>query len=321
MEHALPLPPPRLVTRISVDFVLRAARPITRSIDRDLACGLAFIALVQVRHARLAARRDCSQVRPTPVYSLANSMRIPGETLRRGVARLVGHGWCRRVARRGVIVNEDALAGPVFAALMQDIRGAFWRMLSDLKGLGFDFERMDRLVDAPMIVEPAAAPPDPGDASFDPLILNFVLRVMDGAITPHDADYVRTIVLGTIMSLNAASFNYDSNEAWRYGTTENPPPDELRRPANLTAIAQSLGLPYETTRRHINALVERGYCARDQNKGIVIPTAVLQRPDMLRVGFEITRRFAQAIAELKRRDFDFSAIPAAFDEAPLRREA
>ena len=51
-----------------------------------------------------------------------------------------------------------------------------------------------------------------------------------------------------------------------------PPPDEARRPVSVLALSQSLGLPYETTRRHVEKLVKSGYCVR-VHKGVIVPAA------------------------------------------------
>jgi hypothetical protein len=49
-------------------------------------------------------------------------------------------------------------------------------------------------------------------------------------------------------------------------------PDNLRRPVSVLALADALGLPYETTRRRISHLADAGYCVRVAG-GVMVPVA------------------------------------------------
>ena len=63
----------------------------------------------------------------------------------------------------------------------------------------------------------------------------------------------------------------------RYATLDSPPPDELRRPVSVSAVANALRLPYETVRRRVNYLAGRGLC-QITPKGVLAPSAVLSSP-------------------------------------------
>jgi hypothetical protein len=54
--------------------------------------------------------------------------------------------------------------------------------------------------------------------------------------------------------------------------------DDLRRPVTLSALARSLGLPVETTRRHIVRLVGQGLVERTVNGGVLVTTRQLDNP-------------------------------------------
>jgi hypothetical protein len=54
--------------------------------------------------------------------------------------------------------------------------------------------------------------------------------------------------------------------------------DEARRPISINRLAQSLGMPFETTRQCVNRLIGAGLCER-VNGGIVVPRTALQRPE------------------------------------------
>lgn len=57
-------------------------------------------------------------------------------------------------------------------------------------------------------------------------------------------------------------------------------PDELRRPVSVLGLSQFLGLPYETTRRHVARLVKLGYCRKVGGKGVIIPGQVMRSPEI-----------------------------------------
>ena len=57
-------------------------------------------------------------------------------------------------------------------------------------------------------------------------------------------------------------------------------PDDLRRPVSVLGLSQFLGLPYETTRRHVARLIKLGYCRKVGGKGVIIPGEVMRSPEV-----------------------------------------
>ncbi|WP_421737100.1 hypothetical protein [Caulobacter sp.] len=57
-------------------------------------------------------------------------------------------------------------------------------------------------------------------------------------------------------------------------------PDEVRRPASLSAIARSLGIPVETTRRHVIKLERAGFAHRSKGGGVLVTADILAREDI-----------------------------------------
>jgi hypothetical protein len=55
--------------------------------------------------------------------------------------------------------------------------------------------------------------------------------------------------------------------------------DEMRRPISVSRLAKILGLPFETTRQHVNRLIAIGVCERVEG-GIVVPKAAMARRDV-----------------------------------------
>jgi hypothetical protein len=69
-----------------------------------------------------------------------------------------------------------------------------------------------------------------------------------------------------------------SESSVRYAAMSQPGSNDLLRPVSVLAIAGSIGLPYETTRRYVAALMKEGACTRVKG-GIVASAATLAGPE------------------------------------------
>jgi hypothetical protein len=90
-------------------------------------------------------------------------------------------------------------------------------------------------------------------------------------------DVIDGLLLVAISQANVAQITRSPELQLRYATLDQAPPDELRRPVSISAIANSLQIPFETARRRITALVDVGV-VRVAPKGVVIPAAPLNSP-------------------------------------------
>jgi DNA-binding Lrp family transcriptional regulator len=90
-------------------------------------------------------------------------------------------------------------------------------------------------------------------------------------------DVIDGLLLAAIAQANVAQITRNPELQRRYATVNQPPPDELRRPVSISAIANSLRIPFETARRRITALVELGVVIA-QPRGVILPTAPLTSP-------------------------------------------
>jgi DeoR/GlpR family transcriptional regulator of sugar metabolism len=75
------------------------------------------------------------------------------------------------------------------------------------------------------------------------------------------------------------------------------PPDEVRRPISVLAVANSLGLPYETVRRYVTKLIRLGRCGRVKG-GIIALASGLRRPiddETMVLNVANARRFCRAL--------------------------
>lgn len=105
-------------------------------------------------------------------------------------------------------------------------------------------------------------------------------------------DVIDALLLCAISQANVAQITRNPELQRRYATLDQPPPDELRRPVSISAIANSLRIPFETARRRVAALAELGVVITHP-RGVTVPTAPLTSP-FYRMGamahYELVRR-------------------------------
>lgn len=98
------------------------------------------------------------------------------------------------------------------------------------------------------------------------------------ALSAAGGDVIGPLISWAIVEANMAVVNQDPELSHRYAALDAPPPDELRRPVSVNAIASSLRLPYETVRRRVVAMTAGGRCVTTP-KGVYVPSAALSGPD------------------------------------------
>ncbi|MFN3585853.1 DeoR family transcriptional regulator [Phenylobacterium sp.] len=112
------------------------------------------------------------------------------------------------------------------------------------------------------------------------------------AIARGEGDPLDTLIAAAIIQANVAGIRARADLQLAFAQADRPPPDELRRPVSMNAIANSLNLPFETVRRRIGALAAAGHC-RFVEGGVIVPAAVLMSPAFAKdaEGYERTRAF------------------------------
>lgn len=106
---------------------------------------------------------------------------------------------------------------------------------------------------------------------------DYVLRSLGLLSELFDGDIVRGAVFLAVLQASTQHLRHDPARL-----NGAPIGDEARRATSLSAIARSLGLPVETTRRHVMRLAADGFLARTEAGGAVVLTAHLDHPDLLR---------------------------------------
>ncbi|MBS0409826.1 MAG: hypothetical protein JSR86_07920 [Proteobacteria bacterium] len=119
--------------------------------------------------------------------------------------------------------------------------------------------------------------PDDNARLMARLATDFVLRSLQLAAKQHDGDLIMAIVAAAIVSANTAHLNPIAGAPARHTDLDDVAPNEARRPVSVLAIAGSLGLPFETTRRYVNRLIASGQCRRVKG-GVLANAEALSTP-------------------------------------------
>lgn len=115
----------------------------------------------------------------------------------------------------------------------------------------------------------------------------FFVRGVEIVARAHGGDLLRGIIFTAIAVANSES-------APVTGGGE-------RRPVSVMAIAHSIGVPYETTRRYVNLLVGEGLCVRDGRRGVLVADHAFETPEMVaayRETFASVNRLATALKRI-----------------------
>lgn len=102
------------------------------------------------------------------------------------------------------------------------------------------------------------------------------LRTLSLVTESLDLDILPAVILLTVMQANVAHLDGGSADE-TYGAVSTPPPEAVRRPISVLALANGLRLPYETARRHVERLIAAGWCTRVEG-GVIVRAEMLTGP-------------------------------------------
>ena len=108
----------------------------------------------------------------------------------------------------------------------------------------------------------------------------YFLRFIALIHTAFPNDLVRGVIWLAINNANVHHLLNDRARGDVYASIDHPVPDAERRAVSRSAIAQSLGVPLETCRRHINALIADGLCVEVPGGAVIVPAAQLKSPQI-----------------------------------------
>jgi DNA-binding Lrp family transcriptional regulator len=118
------------------------------------------------------------------------------------------------------------------------------------------------------------------------------------AIFRGDEHLVDALLISAISQANVAPITRQADLQVAYSAPEAPPPDEMRRPVSMNALASSLGLPFETVRRRVRGLVARKVCVVVDG-GVIVPTATVSSPEYFEDTFRLYERLRAFYYQLR----------------------
>lgn len=273
----------RVAARLANGFMLDLAR--LGGFGRDIVDGLLMAAISQANvaqvtrspelqraYARLDQPPPDSLRRPVSVSAIANSLRIPFETARRRIGALADLGVIKMTSK-GVVIPTGPLNSPFYKAAAEANYSLVRNLYLRLRAIGY-FEDLRR----------------PADLGFDPqnppvrlvvrLSTDYLLRLAE-PISLYVGDVVTGLILLDVIQANTEHLSdRDGGDAEAWGA-EAFVPDEQRRPVRPAALAERLGIPHETIRRHLQRLMADERCERTRH-GYRVPGRVLAREPFVR---------------------------------------
>lgn len=90
----------------------------------------------------------------------------------------------------------------------------------------------------------------------------------------------------------------------RYAELNDIPPDSQRRPISQAALADMLCMPDDIIARYVETLIDQGIVER-VGDGLVVPSAVFTRPEMMDGNNELYARTLSLVSALRGAGFSF----------------
>jgi len=131
------------------------------------------------------------------------------------------------------------------------------------------------------------------------LSANYLLRNVEVMSDAAEGDLMGGLIFNAIVQANVRPISNDMKLSKTYGQMDAIPPDELRCPVSVNALAESLKIPYETTRRHVNKLIKDGWCVKVGTRGVIVPASVISSPALIKAGLQQYSHLMHFLGQLK----------------------
>jgi DNA-binding Lrp family transcriptional regulator len=89
------------------------------------------------------------------------------------------------------------------------------------------------------------------------------------------------LIAQTIHAANTAHVDARTEEGLAAAGWDGMLADEARRPIGVARLAESVGIPFESTRRIVQRLIDNGTCRREK-RGVIVPASMVERPQTIR---------------------------------------
>jgi DNA-binding Lrp family transcriptional regulator len=245
--------------------------------------------VLQRRYATYEAVAPDHLRRPISINAIATSLGLPFETVRRRIKRLIADGGCE-VVPEGVRLAAGAMASPGARAGLDTTSATVRALYERLKANG-----CLELMNLPAPTGPAWSPETPPVRIIWRAASDYLLRMMEHLL-PNFPSLSRAFIVLAVFRVNTVNLP-DAVRGGEGLMPEDFVPDSYRRPARASDVATLLGLPHETVRRHLAALVEEERCVRVRD-GFVVPAEVLARQNVVNAWGANFRHLSRMFAEL-----------------------
>ncbi len=143
----------RALLRVSMELVMRGADSIGQLYGNDFLTGMVITTIWTANIHHITCGGDNLKYggihqlppdearRPVSVNAVAGALRLPYETTRRYVSKLVCDGFAVRIDGKGVIIPRAQFLRPAHDAMARRNYGHIAQTVADLHRAGFDFRR------------------------------------------------------------------------------------------------------------------------------------------------------------------------------------
>lgn len=284
--------PARLIGRIAaemaIDCMIAARRAYFGVFSGGATYDRVVLFLALMRHAACPLAGARTEPRAMSASGLAASLNQPFETLRRHVHRFESAGLAVRTSD-GVMIPQSACESREMLALANRVHDVMVAMIDDLVRLG---------VPMPSSRSVETRPAETLHAALD------MILYLSERTRPVYGTSLAAMVLNTIVAANVRAITHDPVLAIQYGGIDTIPPDHLRRPISVAALARTLALPHSTVAREVSRLKNAGL-GRTVAGGVIVDRNVLAIDTLSDSNRAATVRAVQLVQRLRNGGFDF----------------
>ncbi|MFZ3006756.1 MAG: hypothetical protein WA047_11300 [Phenylobacterium sp.] len=300
----------RLLSRLAGDYHVQTARRVSLAMSRDIVTDMTILAITRANVREVTASpgsiahtyegvpgvpADALRI-PVSVYAVAKDLGLPYENIRRRVKKLLDAGVCVTIDG-GVVVPGATVVRQSNLDLIAETQTATESFVAEAGRFGVS----------------AAAhyqPPTPGlPRQVIRLAMNYFLDATCHGAKVLDLDVVAVLVLRAINMANLSQVTHDPARAVAYGGMDVVPPESERQAVSVYSIGRFLLMPYETARRAVLRLEQRGLVQRGRG-GLTLPLEVINRPEVVAGILHLVTLTETFLADLARAGIAYRPSPA-----------
>lgn len=271
----------RLLSRLAGDYHVQTARRATAFMSRDIVTDMTILAITRANVREITASSEpvahtydgvagvpADGLRiPVSVYAVAKDLGLPYENIRRRVKKLLEAGVCTTV-NGGLVIPGANVVGQRNLDFIGQTQIATEAFVAEAGRFGVSAAEHYR-------------PPTPDlPKQIARLTMNYFLDATCHSAKVMDLDVLTVLLLRAINMANVSHVTHDPALAVAYAGMEGVLLDAERQAVSVYSISRLLVLPYETARRAVLRLEQRGLVRKDLG-GLTVPLEVVNRPDVV----------------------------------------